>query len=176
MKIKNIIKHINVILKHKYYVWKCMKDCGYGCRGLIHDMSKFSLIEFIESVKYFTGTSSPIEMAKKDKGYSDAWFHHRGRNKHHSQYWCDISFGEVIPCKMPRKYLIELICDSVGAGKVYMGDNWKDTTPIEYYKSIDIKSFYHNETRIEIRDIFLSISEIGWEETARNIKDGIISY
>lgn len=147
-----------------------MRDCGYRRRGILHDLSKFSPTEFIESVKYYQGNRSPIEACKEDKGYSLAWFHHRGINKHHSQYWCDISFGEVIPAKMPMKYLIEFICDGVGAGKAYLKDDWTQKSPLEYWERKDKKSFYHDETREEIRIFYEAIAILGWEEVAKVIK------
>lgn len=165
-----IINHIKTINRHKVGVFKCMRDCGKPIQGLLHDLSKYSPTEFFESIKYWTGKRSPIELAKEDKGYSLAWFHHRGRNKHHSQYWCDISFGEVIPCEIPWKYLLELICDGVAAGKVYDGENWTCKTPLEYYKNRDSKSFYHTNTRKKLEFYYQYIATDGWENFAHRVK------
>lgn len=151
-----------------------MKQCGMPFRGLLHDISKFSPTEFFESIKYYTGTESPINGAKKDKGYSAAWFHHRGRNPHHSQYWCDISFGEIIPCEMPRKYLIELVCDTIGAGKTYLGEKWNNSSPIDYFNKVDTLSFYHKNTREQLVKIYSRIENIGWESAAKEIKNNIL--
>lgn len=135
--IKKALCHTKTIMIHKYYVWKAIKDCGRGFREIFHKMSKFSPTEFFESIKYYTGETSPITLAKKDKGYSSAWFHYRGINKHHSQYWCDISFGEVTPCEMQWRYLVELICDGIGAGKAYNGKNWNNSVPLQYFNNVD---------------------------------------
>ena len=136
-------------------------------------MSKFSPVEFIESVKYFQGNRSPIEAAKEDKGHSLAWFHHRGRNPHHSQYWVDISFGEVVPCEIPWKYLLELICDGVAAGKIYQGDKWNDRVPLEYWFNRDSKSFYHKNTREKLEEYYVDIANWGWNHVAFKIsQDG----
>lgn len=167
-----LINHLKTVLKHKHYVFICMAQCGHPIQGLLHDMSKFSPAEFWTSVKYYQGTRSPIDAEKEDKGYSNVWFHHRGRNKHHSQYWCDISFGEVKPCKMPEKYLLELICDSIGAGKAYMGDRWTSHSPIEHYKTRDYKSFYHEETRKAIERAYTYIDLFGWDEWAKRVRKG----
>ena len=48
-------------------------------KNLIHDLSKFSPVEFWESVRYFSGEHSPIEECRKIKGYSDCWIHHKTR-------------------------------------------------------------------------------------------------
>jgi hypothetical protein len=156
-----MIRHINIILKHKYEVFKLMAKCGMPIRGLMHDMSKFNPIEFFESVKYFQGYRSPIDAAKEDKGYSLAWFHHRGINKHHSQYWCDITWGEIKPADMPNVYLIEMVCDCVAAGKIYLGNKWTNSSPLEYYKSNQSKSFMSELTKKRLRTIYTQIKALG---------------
>mgnify|MGYP003304157542 CR=1 FL=1 len=82
-----------------------MKACfrlGLYKQGLLHDLSKYSPVEFLVGVKYYQGDSSPIDAAKKDKGYSMAWFHHRGRNLHHHVMWID-NFDETV--KKIKDYL-----------------------------------------------------------------------
>ena len=111
-------------MKHKYWVWYYMNKCGHGWRGLWHDMSKFSPTEFWESVKYYSGTRSPIDACKEDKGISMAWMHHKGRNPHHYEYYVDNMENGGEARKMPYKYAIELICDYLGAGRAYMGKNF----------------------------------------------------
>lgn len=171
-----ILKHLKTVSTHKYFVWVAMRQCGCGFRGLFHDMSKFGLIELLESIKYSNGEESPISLAKKDKGYSMAWFHHRGRNPHHSQYWCDISFGEIIPCKIPWKYLVELICDGIAAGKTYMKKDWNSSTPLEYFINVDSKSFYHEETREMLTQIYREIEYYGWDFASERIKKKEYDY
>ena len=154
-----------------------MKDGGRPIKGLFHDLSKFSPSEFCESVKYYQqGKRSPIEAAKEDKGYSDAWFHHRGRNKHHSQYWVDISFGEIKPCKIPYEILIESICDTIGAGKAYMGKDWDESAPINYWRSKDHKSIYHPSTKAFLEFIYERINKFGWKIVSKELKDNIYEY
>lgn len=122
--LKNTLNHFRVICKHKYYVFKNCLVAGMPLRGLFHDMSKFSPTEFIEGVRYYQGTDSPINACKKDKGYSEAWLHHRGRNPHHYEFWEDNfdNGGEAL--QMPFKYALELVCDSIGAGQAYNGDKF----------------------------------------------------
>lgn len=121
IKIRNIYKHFILICKHKYWVaYYCFK-CGLYWQGLIHDLSKFSWIEFWESIRYYQGTSSPINAAKKDKGYSLAWQHHKGRNPHHYEYWTDNYDSGTSCIKIPYKYAVELICDYLGAARTYCG-------------------------------------------------------
>ena len=78
------LQHLQTINHHKYLVMKECFEVGLYKQGLLHDMSKYSPTEFIESSKYYTGKHSPISEAKRENGYSKAWLHHKGRNKHHS--------------------------------------------------------------------------------------------
>lgn len=121
---KNIWLHFKKICIHKFWVaYYCFK-CGLYWQGIIHDLSKFSPIEFWESVKYYQGTSSPINAAKADKGYSLAWQHHKGRNPHHYEYWTDNYDKGTTFINIPYKYLIELVCDYLGAARAYMGNTF----------------------------------------------------
>lgn len=124
MKIINAIKHFNKICKHKYWVgYYCFK-MGIPWRGIMHDMSKFSPVEFFESVKYYQGTSSPIDACKKDKGWSKAWQHHKGRNDHHYEYWMDDFDHGGKPLVMPFECALEMFCDYLGAGRAYSGEKF----------------------------------------------------
>lgn len=119
---KNVIKHLNKILIHKWWVFYYACKLGVWKKGLTHDLSKFSWIEFGESVKYYQGDRSPIPVAKKDKGYSSAWQHHKGRNPHHYEYWVDFDeAGKKILIPMPYEYVLELVADYLGAFRAYNG-------------------------------------------------------
>lgn len=118
------LKHFKTICKHKYWVGKYCFKVGFYKQGILHDLSKFSPTEFIESVKYYQGTSSPIDACKKDKGCSNAWLHHKGRNKHHYEYWQDNFDKGGESLLMPFEYAVEMLCDYLGAGRAYMGDKF----------------------------------------------------
>lgn len=124
MKITNVVKHFSKICKHKFWVgYYCFK-AGIPWRGIKHDMSKFSPVEFWESVKYFQGTSSPIDACKKENGWSKAWQHHKGRNDHHYEYWQDDFDHGGKALIMPFECALEMLCDYLGAGRAYMGKNF----------------------------------------------------
>lgn len=125
MNFKNIKRHFLTICKHKYWVFHYCSLAGIPWQGITHDLSKFSLTEFFESVKYYKGDDSPINACKKDKGYSNAWFHHRGRNPHHYEFWVDnYDNPGKTAILMPYKYALEMLCDYLGAGKAYSGDKF----------------------------------------------------
>ena len=81
----------------------------------MHDLSKFSPTEFFESVRYYNGKRSPLHLCREDKGYSKAWMHHKGRNKHHFEYWEDMSKNERFGVLLPYKYIVEAVCDKIAA-------------------------------------------------------------
>lgn len=133
MKLKNIYLHFKKICIHKYWVgYYCFK-AGIPIQGILHDLSKFSPTEFWESVKYYQGTYSPIDACKKKKGYSNAWLHHRGRNKHHWEYWCDNFEKGTQPVEMPYRYAVEMFCDFMGAGRAYNGKNFSYKKELDWW-------------------------------------------
>lgn len=165
MKIKNIIGHFKTITKHKWEVFKLSVKAGIPIRGLLHDLSKYSYTEFIESTKYYQeGKRSPIPVARDEKGYSEAWLHHKGRNKHHFEYWydTDIKSAPVIPFK----YSAELICDMLAAGITYRGKEWKQIGPIEYwYKHKENSEIINPKMKNFCRQVFTEIGENGLYKT-----------
>jgi len=163
------LKHLKTILKHKLYVLKACIDCGIPYRGLKHDLSKLSPIEFFSSAKYFVGSSSPIAKEKSAIGYSKAWQHHKGRNTHHWQYWLDEECGSIYAIKLPIKDLIELVCDWIGAEKAYL-PVWNEQEPLNYYNKQKDLMILHPETRALLEDIFISIATDGWKETSKELR------
>ena len=140
-------RHFKTVSKHKWEVFKQCRACGLFWQGLFHDMSKFSIVEFASSARYFQGNRSPIEAEKEEVGYSKAWLHHKGHNKHHWEYWTDFADdGSIIANKMPVKYLIEMVCDWVGAGKVYNKEKWTTESPMIHYKKMRKGRYFHPDT------------------------------
>jgi len=119
-------------------------------QGLLHDLSKYSIIEFSASAKYFQGNKSPIDAEKEKRGYSIAWQNHKAKNKHHWQYWTDFENGELIVLEMPAKYLAEMLCDWVGAGKAYNQSAWTIDTLKIWYASHKDKMMLHTLTRLYV--------------------------
>ena len=125
--------HLRTVRTHRKMVRYYCKKMGFRWQGWIHDLSKYSPVEFFESVKYYQGNRSPIDAAKENKGYSDAWFHHRGRNKHHREFWVD-HFDNGTSCiPMPDRYAIEMLADYLGAGTAYQGKNFSFQSEWEWW-------------------------------------------
>lgn len=167
MKLTNIFKHFAKITKHKWLVFKLSIKAGIPFRGLVHDLSKYSWTEFSESVKYYQGTRSPITRAREVQGYSIAWLHHKGRNKHHHQYWYDPdSYDENVHIKnhaimMPFKYVVELICDNLAAGMNYQGKNWHQGFQLEYFTNKESRLIANETLKKVLLEIYTKIAENG---------------
>lgn len=126
--------HLKTVIKHKHWVRKYCFMCGLYKQGLTHDLSKFSPAEFIPGVKYFSGKCSPNDLEREEKGYSGAWLHHKGRNRHHWEYWRDIKKGEgYFAVEMPLKYTAEMLCDRIAACRVYHGKDYKQGDAYDYF-------------------------------------------
>lgn len=180
-KMNKYYQHLKTILKHKREVRKICFKFGLYRQGIAHDLSKFSVTEFAPSARYFQGDSSPIDAEKREKGYSAAWLHHKSKNKHHQWYWMDWdSKQNPTPCRIPARYVYEMIADWIGAGKVY-GKNsekeWSWSEPYEYYKSHNRTSasefpIWEFVTQAMIDTILVDLKEYGIDYVARQIRKG----
>ncbi len=165
-------KHFHTITKHRHKViYHCFKT-GIGWQGLFHDLSKYSPTEFIPSAKYYLGTRSPNEKERELFGYSLAWMHHKGRNKHHFEYWVDINpqSKRYEPVPMPLRYITEMFCDRVAACKIYRGKNYTDSSALEYFLRGNARSKMHTETADMLEEWLRMLSEKGEKETFAHIK------
>ena len=147
MSFRLYLNHFKTVCRHKYYVFQECKSCGITWQGIIHDLSKLGITEFASSAKYFQGNRSPIEAEKDAIGYSAAWLHHKGHNKHHWEYWTDFDDnGNVIANRVPIKYVVEMVCDWIGAGKAYTKEQWKQDEPLDYYNKVRAGRHFHPDT------------------------------
>lgn len=164
--LKKAVKHFMLVSKHKFIVFKLSIKAGIPIRGFLHDLSKYSITEFSEGVRYFNGKKSPITVCRAENGYSLAWMHHKGRNKHHIEYWVDNINGDLLPILLPYKYMVEMICDRIAAGIVYEGKNWTIEEPLDYWINLDkprIKPM-HPGTAEYIETVFEKLSKSGIKE------------
>ena len=134
----NFIGHLRTILHHKKLVRHYCFKAGLYKQGIMHDWSKYSPTEFIQGVKYYQGGKrSPNYGEKIAKGYSSAWLHHKGRNRHHFEYWIDMAIDPhegLQGMPMPTRYIIEMFCDRIAASQNYNRDNYDDSFPLAYYE------------------------------------------
>ena len=164
--------HLSTITKHRHCVIKHCFKAGIFFQGLGHDLSKYSPSEFLRGVKNYQGTRSPNDRERELYGYSVAWLHHKGRNKHHFEYWTDYNPVTKIvqPVKRPLKYVIEMFCDRVAASKIYQGDKYTNEHPIYYFMRGKDKRVVHPETSDQLEKLLQMLADEGEEKTFRYIK------
>ena len=166
-------QHFKTITHHRFVVMAGCFRIGLYWQGLTHDLSKYSPIEFMVGAKYYQGDHSPNDEERRQKGFSSAWLHHKGRNRHHFEYWTDYNIKTrcVEPVKMPLKFVIEMFCDRVAASKIYNGDKYKDSDSLEYYNRIRGKKRMHENTENILRELLEMLSEQGEEKTFAYIRE-----
>lgn len=166
-----IREHFQTITYHKKLVREGCFKVGLYWQGLTHDLSKFSPTEFLVGIKYFQGDRSPNNAEKEAKGYSSSWLHHKGRNKHHFEYWMDYTMPGtsdqlLVGMKMPVRYVVEMFMDRIAACKVYQKEAYTDASPWEYHeRSKRVKAVMHPETIALIEKLMLMLAEEGEEKT-----------
>lgn len=150
-----------------------MRNCfkvGLIRQGLTHDLSKYSPSEFWSGARYYQGNRSPQAREREVLGYSAAWLHHKGRNKHHFEYWTDYIGGEKVYIKMPPKYFAEMICDRIAASKIYMKDKYDDSLPLEYLKTKTDRDGMNAETYSDLEYFLTLLKEKGEKATFAELK------
>ena len=165
--LKKAICHFRLVMRHKTMVFRLCKKAGIPVRGFFHDMSKFSPTEFFESVKYYTGKKSPIIYCRQEQGYSKAWLHHKGRNKHHFEYWYDAELEHGMPI-IPYKYTVEMICDNLAAGMTYKGKDWTQDYQLNYWtKKRKGKIIINPVIDAILTEVFTKVAEHGIDAVIR---------
>lgn len=169
----NALGHFKTITKHRHTVIKHCFKAGIGLQGLRHDLSKYTPIEFLNGVKYYDGSRSPNELEREDKGFSEAWMHHKGRNRHHFEYWTDYNpyIKENKPVKMPLKYVIEMFCDRVAASKIYQGEKYTNEFPLQYFERGRSHRIIHPETSDLLEKLLTMLRDEGEDKTFAYIKN-----
>jgi len=166
----HVFKHFLTVARHRRLVRKLCFKCGLVRQGLFHDLSKFSPSEFWAGAKYYQGNRSPQAREREVIGYSKAWLHHKGRNKHHFEYWTDFADGKKVYVKMPAKYFAEMICDRIAASKIYLKDKYTDASPLEYFESKTDKEGMHPQTCENLRIFLTILKERGEKEMFKQLK------
>ncbi|MEG2233387.1 MAG: DUF5662 family protein [Oscillospiraceae bacterium] len=171
------LSHLKTINHHKMLVMRHCFSCGLIAQGLLHDMSKYSPVEFWAGAKYYQGNQSPNNMERRERGYSAAWLHHKGKNKHHLEYWIDYSPfvpHELCGMEMPVRYVAEMVCDRIAASKTYNPENYKDEYPYTYYSNSRDHLMLHPNTRALLEQLLMMLRDKGETETFNFIKNEIV--
>lgn len=169
-------QHLKTITHHKWLVLCGCFRVGLYWQGLTHDLSKYSPTEFWVGARYFQGTCSPNTIERRENGYSLSWMHHKGRNRHHYEYWTDLSRKDrsYVSVPMPRKYLVEMVMDRRAACMVYQGKDYHPSSALEYFMKSLERELMHPKTRRELEYILTMLAEKGEKTTFAYLRESVL--
>lgn len=168
--------HLKTITKHKVLVGIYCFRIGLYRQGITHDLSKYSFTEFTRGCRYYQGDRSPNNAEREDVGYSLSWLHHKGRNRHHFEYWIDYSQDKssttvIEGMPMPRRYIAEMVMDRICASKVYKGEAYTESAPLEYFLAGKPRLwFVHPQVLADLEHLLTMLAEKGERETLSYIR------
>ncbi|MBO4394857.1 MAG: catalase [Eubacterium sp.] len=170
-----IKEHFLTITRHRHLVIRHCYKCGILKQGLFHDLSKYSPTEFFEGIIYYRKDRSPNIGARLRKGYSRAWLHHQGRNKHHFEYWNDYNMKtrKKEPVRMPIRYVVEMFCDRLAASKIYFDDKYDETKPMGYFEKGRGKRFMHPKTSAQLESLLTMLQDKGEDAVFEYIRNEV---
>ena len=169
--------HLKTVSHHRWLVCKGCFRVGLYRQGLTHDLSKFSPTEFWTGARFYQGTRSPNAAEREQNGYSLAWMHHKGRNKHHYEYWTDMNpkTQRYEPVEMPRRYLVEMVMDRRAACMTYQGKNYTTASPLEYFEKSRERLLMHPNTEKALAFLLEMLKDRGEEATFRYIREEVLT-
>lgn len=168
----NWIKHFSTITKHRHQVIRHCAKAGIFWQGVRHDLSKYTPTEFLNGIRNYQGYRSPNEQERETKGYSEAWMHHKGRNRHHFEYWTDYNpkTKKVEPVMMPLRFVAEMFCDRLAASKIYNKENYNNTQPLDYFLKGKDRRIIHPQTSDLLESWLVLLNEQGEDAVFQTIK------
>ena len=173
------LDHLRTVNHHRKLVREGCFRVGLYKQGILHDLSKYSPTEFLVGCRYYQGNRSPNNEEREKTGISTAWLHHKGRNKHHYEYWLDYSMNKnegIVGMKMPTKYVVEMFVDRVSASKTYKKDEYLDSHPLEYYErgAARLNRMIHKDTAALLHHLLKMLADEGEEKTYEYIRKVVL--
>ena len=177
--LRKTVAHFKTITRHRHLVCRECFQVGLYWQGLTHDLSKYSPTEFWVGARYYQGTRSPNNAEREETGVSKSWLHHKGRNRHHYEYWLDystkpdagINGSGIIPCRMPLRYVMEMFMDRIAASKVYNGASYQDTDPLDYYTRGNTRRFLHPDTADLLESLLHLLADKGEDAAFARVRE-----
>ena len=168
--------HLNTINRHRYLVCRYCFRLGLYWQGLTHDLSKYSPREFWVGVKYYQGDRSPNDAERRAKGYSSAWLHHKGRNRHHLEYWTDYGLhGEgIVGVDMPVRYVAEMFCDRLAASRIYRGKAYTNEDPWRFFQRSKAHTILSQRTSDLLESMMVKLKDEGEDAAFRYIRHDVL--
>ena len=170
------LEHFKTITHHRHLVMGYCFKLGLYKQGLLHDLSKYAPVEFLVGCRYYQGDRSPNNAEREATGVSMAWLHHKGRNKHHFEYWIDFAINPregLVGMPMPTRYVLEMFCDRISASKNYNRDTYNDSFPLAYYNKNKDYYVMHPDTRELLEKLLTMLADDGEEATFNYIRENI---
>lgn len=169
-------QHFKTITKHRWLVMCGCFRVGLYRQGLTHDLSKYSPTEFWQGARYYQGTRSPNAAEREEKGYSEAWMHHKGRNRHHYEYWTDMNpkTHRYEAVDMPRRYLVEMVMDRRAACMTYQGKNYHPGSELDYLERSRERLLMHEDTLRKLHFLLTMLRDEGEESAFRYIRESVL--
>ena len=102
--------------------------------------------------------------------------HHKGRNRHHFEYWTDLSpvTRTYEPVDMPVRFLCEMVADRIAACKTYEGAAYTDASPLHYLDRAQESRLVHPRTMARLRFLLTMLAERGEKETFRFMRQTVL--
>lgn len=182
MSFQGLCHHLKTVHNHRKLVRKICFKLGLYKQGLFHDMSKYSWAEMRIGAKYYRPDVSPHVGEREEFGYSTAWLHHKGRNKHHLEYWIDFAYDKengsakvLSGMRMPVRYVVEMFADRMAASKTYLAEKYTDASPWNYYAARREVHLLHPDTRALLEKLLLTLKDEGEEATFSYIKREVLT-
>lgn len=156
-------KYLKYIIRHKWFVMKVCFSYKLYVSGIFHDLSKFCSSEWGPYAEFFYGKNRPVQkgnsITKDDseaqRAFDRAWLTHQHRNPHHWQYWIlRQDDGQTKVLRMPAAYVIEMVCDWVGAGRAIQG---KKSNARKWYSLQKDKIRLHPDTKIDVENLMMTL-------------------
>ncbi len=169
-------QHLKTVNRHRHLVRQGCFRVGLYRQGLTHDLSKYSPTEFLVGARLWQGNRSPNAAEREEKGYSEAWMHHKGRNRHHYEYWTDMSPVTRCyePVEMPRKYLVEMVMDRRAACMTYQGRDYTDASALTYFMKSRERELMHPNTKRQLEYLLTMLAEQGEAKTFAYLKNHVL--
>lgn len=175
----HVLAHLHTINRHRYLVCLYCFRLGLYWQGLTHDLTKYSPQEFWVGARYYQGDRSPNDAERKDKGYSSAWMHHKGHNRHHLEYWTDFGLLPdgtmgVVGVEMPVKYVAEMFCDRLAASRIYRGAKFRQEDPWKFFQYSKTHTILHPKTSALLESMLVKLKDEGEDAAFDYIRHDVL--
>lgn len=177
--LEKALGHFCTITEHKLLVMRHCFAVGLYYQGITHDLSKYLPAEFLAGCRYYQGGKrSPNNGEREAVGYSYAWMHHKGRNRHHFEFWTDYALTPaekgrppLQAVKMPRRYVAEMLMDRIAASKTYLKKDYTRHEPLKYFQKGKGHYLMNRQTARELERMLKILDRQGEQALFRFVKD-----